>query len=64
MAARAQGRHVDHKPVYRLYREEDLQLRFIAPGKPVLHTFVERLNGRFRDECLNEYWFVNLEDAR
>ena len=26
--------------------------------------YVESFNGRFRDECLNTNWFVNLEDAR
>jgi len=25
-----------------------------APGKPMQNGFVESLNGRFRDECLNE----------
>ena len=25
---------------------------------------VESFNGRFRDECLNTNWFVNLADAR
>jgi putative transposase len=25
---------------------------------------VERFNGKFRDECLNEHWFERLEQAR
>lgn len=25
---------------------------------------VESFNGRFRDECLNANWFINLNDAR
>jgi putative transposase len=28
---------------------------YIAPGKPQQNGFVESLNGRFRDECLNEH---------
>ena len=26
--------------------------------------YVESFNGRFRDECLNENWFSDLDDAR
>ena len=25
---------------------------------------IESVNGRFRDECLNENWFLDLDDAR
>lgn len=39
-------------------------LRFIQPGKPVQNAFVESFNGRFRDTCLNEHWFISLTDAR
>jgi len=41
-----------------------VQLHFIRPGKPVDNAFVESFNGKFRDECLNEHWFQDLEDAR
>ena len=39
-------------------------LRFIRPGKPIENAYVESFNGKFRDECLNEQWFVNLVDAK
>jgi len=39
-------------------------LRFIDPGKPVQNAVVESFNGRFRDECLNQHWFLSLADAR
>ncbi len=26
--------------------------------------FIESFNGKFRDECLNENWFINVADAR
>jgi len=39
-------------------------LHFIRPGKPVDNAFVESFNGKFRDECLNENWFLDLDDAR
>ena len=45
------------------YRNQ-VELRFIQPGKPVQNAYVESFNGRFRDECLNEHWFLTLEEAR
>jgi len=42
----------------------DVKLHFIRPGKPVENCFVESFNGKFRDECLNQHWFTNLQDAR
>jgi putative transposase len=44
--------------------ERGVQLRFIEPGKPVQNAWIESFNGRLRDECLNEHWFLNLADAR
>jgi transposase InsO family protein len=41
-----------------------LALHFIEPGKPVQNAFIESFNGKFRDECLNQNWFVSLNDAR
>jgi putative transposase len=39
-------------------------LRFIRPGKPVENAYIESFNGKFRDECLNEHWFISLADAK
>ena len=44
--------------------EHGVELRFIDPGKPVQNAFIESFNGRFRDECLNQHWFVSLPHAR
>jgi transposase InsO family protein len=33
-------------------------------GKPVQNAHIESFHGRFRDECLNEAWFLSLPDAR
>jgi len=41
-----------------------VELSFIDKGKPTQNAFVESFNGKFRDECLNEEWFLNLMDAR
>ena len=42
----------------------DVRLRLIEPGKPNQNAYVESFNGRLRDECLNEHWFLNLDHAR
>jgi putative transposase len=41
-----------------------VELRFIQPGKPVQNAYVESFNGKFRDECLSEHWFLSLDEAR
>ena len=61
---------VDHGPEFEgqvldawAYRR-GVQLNFIRPGKPVENAYIESFNGRFRDECLNEHWFVTMAHAR
>jgi len=41
-----------------------VELHFIDPGKPMQNGYVESFNGKLRDECLNENWFVSLADTR
>ena len=41
-----------------------VKLHFIRPGKPVENAYIESFNGKFRDEYLNEHWFVGLDHAR
>ncbi len=44
--------------------ERGVKLHFIRPGKPVDNAFMESFNGKFRDECLNQNWFMSLGHAR
>lgn len=44
--------------------QRGVQLPFIEPGKPVQNAFIESFNGKMRDECLNEHWFMTLAEAR
>jgi putative transposase len=44
--------------------ERGVGLHFITPGKPTENAFIESFNGKFRDECLNENWFISLPEAR
>lgn len=39
-------------------------LHFIQSGKPVQNAFIESFNGKFRNECLNEHWFLTLQETR
>ena len=41
-----------------------VRIDFIQPGKPVQNCFVESFFGSFRDECLNQHWFLSLRDAQ
>jgi len=61
---------VDHGPEFtsqaldRWAYQRGVKLHFIAPGKPEQNAYVESFNGKFRDECLNQHWFGDLEEAR
>ena len=44
--------------------QHGVHLHFIQPGKPTQKAFIENFNGKFRDECLNEYWFLTLQEAQ
>jgi putative transposase len=41
-----------------------VELDFSRPGKPTDNALIEAFNGRLREECLNQSWFLSLEDAR
>lgn len=48
-----------------LWAEENkVTLHFIQPGKPVQNCYIESFNGKLRDECLNQHWFLSLPDAK
>lgn len=60
---------VDNGPEF-ISKEVDLwayshgvKLDFSRPGKPTDNAFIESFNGRFRQECLNQHWFLSMEDA-
>jgi putative transposase len=58
--------NVDNGPEF-ISKELDLwaykhsvTLNFSRPGKPTDNAFIESFNGRFREECLNQHWFLSL----
>ena len=58
------GTELTSHAILRWQEERGVEWHYIAPGKPVQNAFVESLNGRFRDECLNEHVFRGLAMAR
>lgn len=44
--------------------QNNVRLDFIQPGKPIQNAFIESFNGRFRQECLNQHYFVLLKVAK
>ena len=41
-----------------------VKLDFIRPGKPTENCYAESFHGRFRDECLNENYFSDMQEAK
>ena len=44
--------------------ERHIESDFSRPGKPTNNAMVESFNGRLRQECLNEHWFMSLQAAQ
>ena len=59
-----QGTEFTSKVLDQWAYENGVELDFSRPGKPTDNAFIESFNGRVRQECLNENWFLSLEDAR
>ena len=58
------GTEFTSKAMFFWSKESNVKLHFIQPGKPTQNAFVESLNGKFRNECLNQHWFRTLQEAR
>ena len=58
------GPEFTSKALFFWSKESGVALTFIQPGKPTQNAFVESLNGKFRNECLNQHGFRSLEEAR
>ena len=43
---------------------QGIELRLIEPAKLNQNAYVESFNGRLRDECLKEHWFISLDHAK
>ena len=43
-------------------KETGAELGFIQPGKPTQNSFVESLNGKLRNEYLNQHWLKAMDE--
>ena len=59
-----QGTEFTSKVLDQWAYENGVELDCSRPGKPTDNAFIESFNGRVRQECLNENWFLSLADAR
>ena len=64
MSVSDNGTELTSHAMLRWQEERGVDWHYIAPGKPQQNGFVESLNGRLRDECLNEHLFRSLPAAR
>lgn len=58
------GSELTSVAMLRWAHKHGVQLRFIAPGKPIQNAFIESFNGKLRNECLNEHSFASMEEVR
>ena len=57
------GPEFTSKAMFIWQQEAQVKLAFIQPGKPTQNAFVESLNGKFRNECLDQNWFRTIDEA-
>ena len=49
--------------IQRWLRENQIKTLYIEPGSPWQNGYIESFHSRFRDECLNREWLLNLREA-
>jgi len=45
-------------------KKSQIKTLYIDPGSPWQNGYIESFHSRFRDECLNREWLLNLREAR
>ncbi len=58
------GREFISKAMDKWAYERGIEIEFSRPSTPTDNATIERFNGRLRQECLNEHWFMSLNDVR
>lgn len=58
------GSEFINRSVKKWLRENGMRIMYIEPGSPWENPYVESLNGRLRDECLNRELFASLGEVQ
>lgn len=58
------GTEFTSNAVLRWCTDNNICWHYIQPGKPYQNGNIESFNGKLRDECLNENWFLGLQEAQ
>lgn len=58
------GTEFTSNAVLKWCHEHNQKWQYIEPGKPYQNGNMESFNGKLRDECLNENWFTDLNQAK
>lgn len=59
-----QGSEFTSKALLVWAQKRGITLDFSRAGKPTDNAFIESFNGKFRNECLSQHWFMSLAEAR
>ena len=52
------------EPFVQWAKENGVAIQYIQPGKPNQNAYIERFNRTFREEVLDPYLFLRVEDLR
>ena len=58
------GTEFTSKTMFFWSKRAGVKLHFIQPSKPTQNAFVESFNCKFREYCVDLYWFASIEGAR
>jgi len=58
------GTELTSRAVLQWAQDHVIDWHYITPGKPSENGFTESLNGKVRDEFLNEHWFGSMTEVR
>ena len=58
------GTELTSRVVLQWAQQHGIEWHYITPGKPQENGFTESMNGKIRDEFLNEHWFTTLVEAQ
>ena len=45
-------------------KEQQIEIKYIQPGKPIQNAYVERFNRHYREDILDAYTFERLDDVK